>query len=148
MLVVVAATTLCLVCLAPPAFSASYGPSFVQEPPAHVLYSNNSGLVLDCVARGEPPPIVDWVDDAGHVLPLMPSVARRLHNGSLHFLPFARSPPPPSGLAGVSGGGLRSAAHQQQHHGGGGGGEYAVRCRASNAYGRVVSKLVKVKPGT
>lgn len=49
--------------------------------PLQVLYSNNTGLVLDCLARGEPPPVVDWVDDAGHVLPLMPSVARRLHNG-------------------------------------------------------------------
>ena len=54
----------------------SFGPTFVQEPPAKVLYSNNTGLVLDCLAKGEPAPIVDWVDDNGNVLPLMQSVAR------------------------------------------------------------------------
>ena len=60
-----------------PSSSASFGPSFLQEPPAPlVLFSNNSGLVLDCLAAGEPQPIVDWVDDRGNVLPLMPSAAR------------------------------------------------------------------------
>ena len=54
----------------------SFGPSFVQEPPAVVVFSNGSGLVLDCVARGEPKPIVDWVDDSGNILPLLPAVAR------------------------------------------------------------------------
>ena len=33
-------------------------------------------IFQDCVARGEPAPVIDWVDDAGEVLPLMPSVAR------------------------------------------------------------------------
>ena len=59
-----------------PSSALSYGPSFLQEPPQTVLYSNNTGLVLDCVARGEPAPIIDWVDQEGNVLPLMPTVAR------------------------------------------------------------------------
>ncbi len=56
--------------------STALGPSFAHEPPPLVLFSNSSGLVLDCLARGEPAPIVDWVDEAGNVLPLMPSSAR------------------------------------------------------------------------
>ena len=71
LLLLAAASTLPSLCS-----GASYGPSFLSEPPAQVLYSNNSGLVLDCIARGEPTPIIDWVDDDGNVLPLMPSVAR------------------------------------------------------------------------
>ena len=32
--------------VARPSAALSYGPSFLQEPPAAVLYSNNTGLVL------------------------------------------------------------------------------------------------------
>lgn len=53
-----------------------FGPSFIKTPPALVLYSNNSGLILDCIARGDPPPIIDWVDQNGNVLSIHPSVAR------------------------------------------------------------------------
>ena len=51
---------------------------------------------------------------------------RRFHNGSLHILPFA-------------GDGFSTPGGRK--------GEHAVRCRASNAYGRVVSRLVTIKPG-
>jgi hypothetical protein len=56
--------------------SHAYGPGFATEPPAQVLYSNLTGLVLDCLARGEPPPIVDWVDENGNVMALSPNFAR------------------------------------------------------------------------
>ena len=57
-------------------WATAYGPVFLQTPPAEVLYSNNTGLVLDCLARGDPPPIIDWVDANGHVLSIHLSVAR------------------------------------------------------------------------
>lgn len=57
-------------------WAAAYGPAFLQTPPAEVLYSNNTGLILDCLARGDPPPIIDWVDANGNVLSIHPSVAR------------------------------------------------------------------------
>ena len=56
--------------------SAAYGPAFAGEPPSLVLYSNLTGLVLDCLARGEPPPIIDWVDENGNLLSLSPNFAR------------------------------------------------------------------------
>ena len=58
------------------AASEAYGPAFAGEPPSLVLYSNLTGLVLDCLARGEPPPVIDWVDENGNVLSLSPSFAR------------------------------------------------------------------------
>ena len=36
-----------------PSSALSYGPSFLQEPPPTVLYSNNSGLVLESVFLGQ-----------------------------------------------------------------------------------------------
>ncbi len=54
----------------------AFGPSFITTPAALVLYSNNSGLILDCIARGDPPPIIDWVDPNGNVLSIHPSAAR------------------------------------------------------------------------
>ena len=55
---------------------ASFGPAFLKEPPSEVLYANDTGVVLDCVAKGEPSPTIDWVDDKGNILPLMPAIAR------------------------------------------------------------------------
>ena len=55
---------------------SALGPSFVQEPPAFVLFSNATGAIVDCVASGEPEPVIDWVDANGNILPIMPSVAR------------------------------------------------------------------------
>ncbi len=59
-----------------PGQTFGYGPSFVSQPPPMVLYSNNTGLILDCMARGEPPPLIDWVDENGNVLSLSPNFAR------------------------------------------------------------------------
>ena len=36
-----------------PSSALSYGPSFLQEPPPTVLYSNNTGLVLGSVFFGQ-----------------------------------------------------------------------------------------------
>ena len=113
----------------------AYGPSFVQVPPPLVLYSNNTGAVVNCVARGEPPPKIDWVDENGNpnlsgsnMLSLPNSVARRLHNGSLQFFSFRETD-----LDRIGG----SFRHV----------ETRVRCRASNPYGKIVSRLIVIKPG-
>ena len=114
----------------------AYGPSFVQVPPPLVLYSNNTGAVVDCIARGEPPPTIDWVDENGNpnlsgsnMLSMPNSVARRLHNGSLQFFPFRETD-------------LDKMGANVRHNV-----ETRVRCRASNAYGKIVSRLIVVKPG-
>ena len=113
----------------------AYGPSFVQVPPPLVLYSNNTGAVVNCVARGEPPPKIDWVDENGNpnlsgsnLLSLPNNIARRLHNGSLQFFPFRETD-----MDRIAGG-YRNL-------------ETRVRCRASNPYGKIVSQLIVIKPG-
>ena len=113
----------------------AYGPSFVQVPPPLVLYSNNTGAVVNCVARGEPPPKIDWVDENGNpnlsgsnLLSLPNNIARRLHNGSLQFFPFRETD-----MDRIAGG--------YRHL------ETRVRCRASNPYGKIVSQLIVIKPG-
>ena len=70
---------------------------------------------------------------------------RRFHNGSLHILPFFADDDAAAG----DGGGYSDSGRTGVVDGGASPrkGEYAVRCRASNAYGRVVSRLVTVKPG-
>ena len=55
---------------------SAFGPSFIRVPEPLVLYSNNSGTVIDCLARGEPPPTIDWVNENGKPLNLVPSLAR------------------------------------------------------------------------
>ncbi len=136
----------------------AFGPSFIAQPPAMVLYSNNTGLVLDCLARGEPPPLIDWVDENGNVLSLSPNFARytttsslsssidglificrRLHNGSLYLLPFSQDP-----LGHFR---TRSSSSSRSHHSSSSSAESRFRCRASNPYGKIVSRVILVKPG-
>ncbi len=73
-------SSLLLLSLPPPSCGVSFGPSFVQEPPRTVLLSGDDGGVVDCLATGEPEPIVDWVDDDGEVLPFLTSTARWVPN--------------------------------------------------------------------
>ena len=56
--------------------ASAFGPAFVQVPQPLVLFSNTTGIVLDCLARGDPPPTIDWVDENGNPLTLVPSIAR------------------------------------------------------------------------
>nr|XP_040567954.1 Down syndrome cell adhesion molecule-like protein Dscam2 [Lepeophtheirus salmonis] len=99
---------------------SSYGPSFLKEPQSLALYSNATGALINCIARGEPPPNMDWVNEAGVSVSFPSNVARLYHNGSLSFYPFSKG-----------------AYHEERR----------IRCRASNAYGRIVSRIVTIKPG-
>lgn len=35
-------------------------PSFVQEPPARLIFGNSTGSQISCLVHGKPPPIVTW----------------------------------------------------------------------------------------
>lgn len=41
------------------------GPIFIKEPPNRVDFSNTTGAVVECAARGSPPPDVIWVRSDG-----------------------------------------------------------------------------------
>lgn len=43
-------------------------PSFVQEPPTHVTFSNNTGAHITCVAHGNPIPLITWLTKEGSIV--------------------------------------------------------------------------------
>ncbi|XP_026827392.1 Down syndrome cell adhesion molecule-like protein Dscam2 isoform X8 [Ooceraea biroi] len=97
------------------------GPSFQQEPPSRIEFSNSSGAWLDCSASGSPQPNIDWSTADGHPVNDVSGVRRVLRNGTLVLLPFP------------------AAAYRQDVH------SAAYRCVASNSVGRVLSRDVQVR---
>jgi hypothetical protein len=49
-------------------------PSFVQEPPAHVTFSNNTGALITCVTQGNPIPQVTWLTKDGSIVNNVPGL--------------------------------------------------------------------------
>ena len=49
-------------------------PSFVQEPPAHVTFSNNTGAQITCVTHGNPVPLITWMTKDGSVVNSVPGL--------------------------------------------------------------------------
>lgn len=49
-------------------------PSFVQEPPSHVIFSNNTGAQITCVAHGNPIPLVTWLTKDGSLVNSVPGL--------------------------------------------------------------------------
>lgn len=39
-----------------------HGPSFLEEPPIVLEFTNSSGATLNCIGQGNPPPEIRWVD--------------------------------------------------------------------------------------
>lgn len=41
--------------------TSTQGPVFTREPPNRVDFSNTTGAVVECSARGQPPPDIIWM---------------------------------------------------------------------------------------
>nr|XP_031842375.1 Down syndrome cell adhesion molecule-like protein Dscam2 isoform X1 [Nomia melanderi] len=67
---------------------ASMGPVFVKEPPNRVDFSNGTGAVVECQARGNPQPDIIWVRADGSAVGDVPGLRQVLPNGNLVFPPF------------------------------------------------------------
>ncbi|GBM09500.1 Down syndrome cell adhesion molecule-like protein Dscam2 [Araneus ventricosus] len=65
------------------------GPSFINEPPNKVEFSNVSGTVVSCVADGRPRPIITWVKSDGELIHDLPGLRHMRHDGALVFPPFS-----------------------------------------------------------
>ncbi|EZA61107.1 Down syndrome cell adhesion molecule-like protein [Ooceraea biroi] len=64
------------------------GPVFVKEPPNRIDFSNGTGAVVECQARGNPQPDIIWVRSDGTAVGDVPGLRQVLPNGNLVFPPF------------------------------------------------------------
>jgi hypothetical protein len=49
-------------------------PSFVQEPPSHVTFSNNTGAHITCTAHANPIPLITWLTKDGSIVNTVPGL--------------------------------------------------------------------------
>lgn len=99
------------------------GPVFVREPPNRVDFSNTTGAVVECSARGNPPPDIIWVRSDGTAVGDVPGLRQVLANGNLVFPPF------------------RAEDYRQEVH------AQVYACLAKNTEGQVHSRDVNVRAG-
>ncbi|GIY91494.1 down syndrome cell adhesion molecule-like protein Dscam2 [Caerostris extrusa] len=99
------------------------GPSFINEPPNRVEFSNVSGTVVSCVAEGRPRPIITWVKSDGELIHDLPGLRHTRHDGALVFPPFSPED-------------YRADVHAAVY-----------RCLVSNGIGSIGSRDVHVRAG-
>lgn len=98
---------------------------FKEEPPSWVPFLNSSGAVVPCVSGGVPPPTTTWRKaDGGAVVVELPGLRHLRPDGSLVFPPFGADQ-------------YRPDVHATSY-----------RCEASNVYGIIGSRDVRVSAGT
>lgn len=99
------------------------GPSFSVEPLGKVVMTNTQGGRLDCAARGNPAPRIQWTGTDTSQVHSIPGIRTILSNGSLYFPPF------------------KADSFRQDVH-------WAVyRCVLTNSVGTVVSRDVILRAG-
>nr|CAD7423172.1 unnamed protein product [Timema monikensis] len=99
----------------------SQGPNFVSEPSSKVEFTNTSGGRIDCSAKGNPMPNVEWLGGDKLAVSTIPGIRLVRSNGSIIFPPFD------------------AEAFRQDVH-------WAVyRCVASNSVGSIVSRDITVR---
>ncbi|XP_037893809.1 Down syndrome cell adhesion molecule-like protein Dscam2 isoform X2 [Glossina fuscipes] len=96
-------------------------PTFIQEPPPRLLFSNDTGTQVSCTAHGNPPPVVSWVLSDGTMATQVPGLRKIAGNGTLYFPPFL------------------SQYYRTDVH------ETTYRCRATNEAGTILSRNVRVQ---
>lgn len=99
------------------------GPVFLREPPNRVDFSNTTGAVVECSARGNPPPDIIWVRSDGTAVGDVPGLRQVLANGNLVFPPF------------------RAEDYRQEVH------AQVYACLAKNTEGSIHSRDVNVRAG-
>lgn len=79
---------ICILFAVVSAEDVSMGPVFVKEPPNRIDFSNGTGAVVECQARGNPQPDIIWVRSDGTAVGDVPGLRQVLLGQVLtHFLP-------------------------------------------------------------
>ena len=65
------------------------GPRLTVYPPPRVVFSSNTGTVLECLAEGSPYPTITWLSRDGRTITSSPPYLHLLSNGSLVLHPFS-----------------------------------------------------------
>lgn len=99
------------------------GPTFRDEPPDIIDFSNGTGAKVDCNAFGIPMPSIQWIRLDGSPVIEIPNLLTVMPNGSLMFMSF------------------RAENYRQDIH------ASIYRCVATNSVGTIVSRNVKVRGG-
>ncbi|XP_021929576.1 Down syndrome cell adhesion molecule-like protein Dscam2 isoform X2 [Zootermopsis nevadensis] len=81
-------SALLLLCSLAIAEDDTVGPVYIKEPPNRVDFSNTTGAVVECSARGNPVPEIIWVRSDGTAVGDVPGLRQVLPNGNLVFPPF------------------------------------------------------------
>nr|XP_018916966.1 PREDICTED: Down syndrome cell adhesion molecule-like protein Dscam2 isoform X2 [Bemisia tabaci] len=100
----------------------SRGPSFTEEPPSWLDYSNTFGAIISCTAQGNPLPDIRWLDSLNKPIVYIPGLRELLSNGSLYLPAF------------------RSQDFNTEIH------SASYKCMATNAVGSVLSRECKLRP--
>ncbi|XP_049823713.1 Down syndrome cell adhesion molecule-like protein Dscam2 isoform X9 [Aethina tumida] len=113
----------CLLVLGPAlaAEDDTAGPVFLREPLNRIDFSNTTGAVVECSARGKPQPDIIWVRSDGTAVGDVPGLRQVLSNGNLVFPPF------------------RAEDYRQEVH------AQVYSCLAQNGVGSIRSRDVNVR---
>uniref|UniRef100_T1JIS8 Ig-like domain-containing protein n=1 Tax=Strigamia maritima TaxID=126957 RepID=T1JIS8_STRMM len=98
-----------------------YGPRFVREPLSVIDFSNSTGISIDCLAKGNPSPVIEWIRPDGAVVGNVQGLRYVLSNGTIYFPPF------------------RAEEYRQDVH------ASIYACAASNPFGRIISREVTLR---
>ncbi|XP_030383245.1 Down syndrome cell adhesion molecule-like protein Dscam2 [Scaptodrosophila lebanonensis] len=97
------------------------GPSFSLEPPNTIEFMNTVGNTVNCIALGNPEPILQWLDKENNPITSIAKVRHILANNSLYLPPFEAED-------------FRQDVHWSVY-----------RCRAANNIGAIISRDIVIK---
>ena len=63
-------------------------PFWISQPPNSAVFSNSTGLRLECSAGGDPAPVVEWFQEDAVITRSLNGLRVLLDNGTMVFPPF------------------------------------------------------------
>ncbi|VVC34250.1 Hypothetical protein CINCED_3A009503 [Cinara cedri] len=96
-------------------------PSFIEEPPSLIYFSNTTGILINCQGQGNPQPNVTWLHYNNRIVTDIPRLRETQPNGNLYFPPFPAQSYTPE---------IHAATY---------------KCALENPVGRIISREARIK---